>query len=105
MFVKLNWKAARDSDQWVHNQKCQSIEDLLTAIKASERIADMNTQILGSDDLSDQEIIHRGGLYLVIKRYVAIDSATEFRCFVRDKQLIGICQRVTQHYYEHLASQ
>jgi hypothetical protein len=40
---------------------------------------------------NDEEVDKRGGCYLVIKKHYNLDAAKEFRCFVKDKELVGIC--------------
>ena len=43
-----------------------------------------------------------GGLYLIIKKYIDIQQGMEFRCFIKNKKLIAICQRNVNEYFEYL---
>lgn len=40
--------------------------------------------------------------YLVLRKYYPINNSTEFRCFIINKELVGISQRYCSVYYEFL---
>lgn len=87
---KLGPCAPKDA-VWIsteHSLRCQSPEDVYELLKASDRVA-----------LS----VRGGSRELVLRRwFCGWDPSMEFRCFVRARRLVGVCQRDDTVYYEHL---
>lgn len=43
--------------------------------------------------------------HLILRKWVEIEPSYEFRCFVRDRRLVGISQRETSQTYSYIAEQ
>ena len=87
VFIKLNSKAATDSDFMCVQLKCFSLDDILTLIKASERIYNVFNPY--------------GQNYLIIKPWYKIEHKNEFRCYLVNKRLKGISQRYINSFEEY----
>lgn len=46
-----------------------------------------------------------GRLYLVLKEFVPVNKAMEYRCFVRADKLVAVCQRNPETVYPELLQQ
>ena len=72
---------------WVTSTKtlrCTSLEDVYLLLKSSDRISkDLNAIKINKDDSIKP--------CLILKKWKEIDPCTEFRCFVKDKKLMGKC--------------
>lgn len=95
VFVKLNWKAPRDIESWVPKLMCQNIEDILMALKSSTIIGEMLEELFPRvENLKEEkDLKNAGGLVLVVKKWYDLNKALEFRCFVRNSNLIAVSQR------------
>jgi len=108
VFPKLNWKAPRDCYEWVPELNCTSIEEIFTLFKSSTLIGDMLERLASAetleklDDSDEQYLESVGGLYIILKKWYDLNGSMEFRCFVRENKLVGICQRKTKHFYPFL---
>ena len=87
VFIKLNSKAATDSEFMCVQLKCFSLDDILTLIKASERIYNVFNPY--------------GQNYLIIKPWYKIEHKNEFRCYLINKRLKGISQRYIDSFEEY----
>ena len=87
VFIKLNYKAATDSEFICIQLKCFNLDDILTLIKSSERI------IKGFNPY--------GKNYLIIKPWYKIEHKNEFRCYLINKRLKGISQRYINSFEEY----
>ncbi|KAK2721149.1 translation initiation factor eIF2 assembly protein-like [Artemia franciscana] len=92
-FIKLNWSAPTDA-RWLllnQNMQCTSVEDVYLLLKSSDRTAHDLSQpfkdCLSPISISDVEYV------LALRKWEDICSSWEFRCFVRDRHLVGISQR------------
>ena len=106
VFVKTNWSAPRDA-VWVSGTlECRSFGEIFTLLKSSDFV---------SFDLEHayDECSAEGGrspnvqpesLVLVLRKWCNLHPAQEFRCFVKDRQLIGTSQRDPTQFYEFLPS-
>ena len=87
VFIKLNSKSAIDCDFMCVQLKCFSLDDILTLIKASERI---------------YKVFNPYGVnYLIIKPWYKIEHKNEFRCYLINKRLKGISQRYINSFEEY----
>ncbi|XP_063994534.1 translation initiation factor eIF2 assembly protein-like [Diachasmimorpha longicaudata] len=99
VFVKANWRTPLDAT-WVaptKTLKCTSLEEVYLLLKSSDRISgDINTV--------KQLSCESGGLKccLVLKRWRDINPSSEFRCFVVNRQLMGICQRDSSQFHPYI---
>lgn len=92
-YLKTNWHSPKDAF-WItagQTMKVKDITDVYQLLKASsickEDLIHLNVPIgdgyEGSSTTLDRDI------YLVLKKWREIHPGTEFRCFVRNKNLIG----------------
>lgn len=108
---KLNWSAPKDAT-WINatnSMDCRTPNDIYLLLKSSDFIThDLEHPF---DDCDDAEmLIPSGGggasrpdtskidYHLVLRKHVLFNPAVEFRCFVRRRILIGICQRDLNHF-------
>lgn len=100
---KLNWSAPQDST-WImtgRNMRCYSTSDLFLLLKSSDYLNhDMYHAFDEAEDYNEDKPPHFD-LELVLRKWVEINPSMEFRCFVRDRQLLAISQR-DLNYYEFL---
>ena len=87
VFIKLNSKAATDSEFMCVQLKCFSLDDILTLIKGSERIRKVFNPY--------------GQNLLIIKPWYKIEPKNEFRCYLINKRLKGISQRYINSFEEY----
>lgn len=92
---KLNWSAPQDST-WIMTNKtmqCFSPSDLYLLLKSSDYINhDLYHAFDQTDKPSDLQF------ELVLRKWVSVNPSLEFRCFVRDRQLLAISQRDLNYY-------
>jgi hypothetical protein len=93
VFIKLNFSAPTDSQFLVHELKCINLNDILTLIKGSSKLSD-NINIFQQNKDSSE-------LYLITKPWYKMDQRNEFRLFIDDKELKGICQRHLNFYFDY----
>ncbi|XP_043465031.1 cell division cycle protein 123 homolog [Leptopilina heterotoma] len=102
VFIKSNWSTPSDAT-WVtptKSLKCTSLEDVYLLLKSSDRISrDLSKLRSCSDNKNPLNFC------LVLKRWNEINPCTEFRCFVIENELVGICQRDVSQYYRHIESE
>ncbi|KAK4920207.1 hypothetical protein LTR66_016743 [Elasticomyces elasticus] len=95
---KLNWSAPKDAT-WIlpsNDMKCKSANDIYLLLKSSDFVThDLEQAFDGCVDSA--EIPY----HLVLRKYFNLNPSTEFRCFVRNRRVIGISQREMNHF-EHL---
>ena len=117
VFPKLNWSSPKDA-AWIaveRNLKCRMFADIALLLKSSDFI---------SHDLNhwDEYCEEKGcdmSFELILRKWMHLNPAMEFRCFVKDNRLIGtifivclsleltiygtaISQRDVSNYYDHL---
>jgi hypothetical protein len=95
---KLNWSAPKDAT-WIaatNNMECASPNDIYLLFKSSDFIThDLEQAFDGCEPAPSTDIPY----HLVLRKSVpAVITSMEFRCFVRQRKLIGICQRDQNHY-------
>jgi hypothetical protein len=102
---KLNWSAPKDAT-WINasgTMECQTAEDVYLLLKSSNFIThDLEHAFDGCVD-ADKNHLDAVPYVLVLRKYFQLNPSLEFRCFVRERKLIGICQR-EQNYFEFLSS-
>lgn len=92
-FVKTNWHCPRDSI-WItagQTLRARCISDVYLLLKASG---------ICKDDLASDSVEQ---YVLVLRRWTDIHPGSEFRCFVKGKNLIAISPRDWPQYHEHIA--
>ncbi|XP_069950951.1 translation initiation factor eIF2 assembly protein [Cherax quadricarinatus] len=100
VFPKLNWSAPKDAS-WIalnNSLRCCTPGDVYLLLKSSNFVThDLTAPFKDCDDVNvaDTNIDY----CLVLRGWMEINPAHEFRCFVRNKELVGICQRdISQSY-------
>ena len=123
---KLNWSAPKDAT-WIsatNNMECRTPNDIYLLLKSSDFITHDLEQAF--DDCEDDSNIQSNAprsprnvghgvdtltselptaetfdmpFHLILRKTItALVTSLEFRCFVRDRQLLCICQRDLNHY-------
>ncbi|KAM9966364.1 hypothetical protein ACTFIR_006575 [Dictyostelium discoideum] len=101
IFPKLNWSSPKDAS-WmnVYNSlKCTNTTDIYLLLKSSDFINhDLMQFSINQDDKDDSLTPY----VLVLRKWQNLQPSMEFRCFVKDNQLLGISQRDTSTYFKFL---
>ncbi|KAG0318667.1 hypothetical protein BGZ99_005511 [Dissophora globulifera] len=110
VFPKLNWSSPRDAS-WIaatNTLKCHNVADIFLLLKSSDFVA--HDLAHAYEDCADEAggVVGAGvrqrpeTVDLVLRKWYDLAPSMEFRCFVRDGELVGISQR-DMTYYEFLA--
>jgi hypothetical protein len=105
VFPKLNWSSPRDA-YWVlpgNTLKCSSPADVYLLLKSSDFIHHDLSRVFEYCTDGDGISAPPSGYKLCLRKWVAVNPGSEFRCFVRDSILIAISQRDTSTYYQHVS--
>lgn len=97
---KLNWSAPKDAT-WIaatNSMECSSPNDIYLLLKSSDFIT--HDLAHAFDDTADQSTTTDPEIayHLVLRKWINLNPSVEFRCFVRDRQLIALCQRDLNHF-------
>ncbi|OUM60581.1 hypothetical protein PIROE2DRAFT_46106, partial [Piromyces sp. E2] len=102
VFPKLNWSAPKDA-AWIsisQSLKCTNPSDIFLLLKSSDFI---NHDISHAyENCSKKSITRPETFHLVLRKWYDLLPSMEFRCFVRDNELIAISQRDYVTYYDFL---
>lgn len=108
--VKLNWSAPKDAKWILINNliKCESVNDVYLILKASDHIIhDLDYALEEIEEEKKNEVLKERveneelEYELVIKKWIDINPALEFRIFIHDNKIIGTSQR-DLNYYNYL---
>ncbi|KAH7392984.1 D123-domain-containing protein [Pyrenochaeta sp. MPI-SDFR-AT-0127] len=97
---KLNWSAPKDAT-WIaatNSMECRTPNDIYLLLKSSDFVTHDLTHAF--DDTAaqtatpDPEIPY----HLVLRKWITLNPSVEFRCFVRNRRLIALCQRDLNHF-------
>jgi len=98
---KLNWSAPKDAT-WINMKKnsmeCATPNDIYLLLKSSDFIThDLEHAF---DDCAEDLTIKREDIkyVLVLRKWFKVNPSCEFRCFVKDRRVAGICQRDLNHF-------
>lgn len=112
---KLNWSAPKDAT-WIsatNSTECKTANDIYLLLKSSNFIThDLEHAFDGcveengdsrdreEEDSQEHQQQQRDEIpyHLILRKYVNVNPALEFRCFVRNRRLIALGQRDTAHY-------
>lgn len=103
---KLNWSAPKDAT-WIsaNSMECRSPNDVYLLLKSSDFVThDLEHAYDDCDDDTTEaeedipETIADIPYHLVLRKYVLLNPSVEFRCFVRNRKLIALCQRDLNHF-------
>ncbi|KAB8291877.1 hypothetical protein EYC80_006654 [Monilinia laxa] len=98
---KLNWSAPKDAT-WIslkqNSMECNTPNDIYLLLKSSDFIThDLEHAFDGCDE--DPTLTKENTKFvLVLRKWFKVNPSCEFRCFVRDRRLIGICQRDLNYF-------
>ncbi|EEP78672.1 predicted protein [Uncinocarpus reesii 1704] len=113
---KLNWNAPRDATHMILSNRleCRTPGDVYLVLKSSRFIANnLDRAFEGCIPESGKQgdlagaVEKEAGIYhdenqipyhLVLRKYVNVNPALEFRCFVRSRRLVCLCQRSFKYY-------
>lgn len=97
---KLNWSAPKDAT-WIsatNSMECRTPNDIYLLLKSSDFIThDLEHAFDDTDDQNDTptpDIPY----HLVLRKWITLNPSVEFRCFVRNRRLIAMCQRDLNHF-------
>ncbi|KAF2078147.1 hypothetical protein CYY_000531 [Polysphondylium violaceum] len=98
---KLNWSAPKDATfmNAFCTLKCSTPTDVFLLLKSSDFINHDLAQFETNEQDDDLTITP---YVLVLRKWQNLTESMEFRCFVKDKKLLGISQRDTSTYYSFL---
>lgn len=102
---KLNWSAPKDAT-WIANNtmECRSPNDIYLLLKSSDFITHDLEHAFDDcvDDSSESaeapKTIADIPYHLVLRKYILLNPSVEFRCFVRRRKLVALCQRDLNHF-------
>ncbi|GJJ68501.1 hypothetical protein EMPS_00847 [Entomortierella parvispora] len=109
VFPKLNWSSPRDAS-WIattNTLKCHNPADIFLLLKSSDFIAhDLSHAYEDCSDAApegspaDETGVQKRPktVQLILRKWFDLAPSMEFRCFVRDNELIGISQRDMTYY-------
>ena len=98
---KLNWSAPKDAT-WINatnDTECRSANDIYLLLKSSDFVTH-DLEHAFDDCVPDTESASKPEIpyHLVLRKYANFNPSLEFRCFVRDRKLLCLCQRDQNHY-------
>ncbi|KAI1000787.1 Cell division cycle protein [Podosphaera aphanis] len=101
---KLNWSAPKDAT-WIsvkkNSMECATPNDIYLLLKTSDFVTH-DLEHAFDDTVCDQSTSEEKiEFVLVLRKWFHVNPSCEFRCFVRDRRVIGICQR-DQNYFDFL---
>ncbi|PGH00688.1 cell division cycle protein 123 [Blastomyces parvus] len=107
---KLNWSAPKDAT-WIsatNDMQCRNPNDIYLLLKSSDFVThDLEHAFDGcvsdpEEEEEEEEVKEvenpRIPYHLVLRKYITLNPALEFRCFVRDRKLLCLCQRDLNHF-------
>jgi hypothetical protein len=97
---KLNWSAPKDAT-WINatnSMECRTPNDIYLLLKSSDFVT--HDVAHAFDDTVDQSSANAEEIpyHLVLRKWITLNPSVEFRCFVRDRRLIALCQRDLNHF-------
>lgn len=101
VFPRLNWSAPKDAI-WVtpnRSLKCADVSDVFLLLKASDNVVcDVSHTFDHCEDSRSDSCAQVPRISLCLRKWYPLNPSMEFRCFVRERSLIGISQRNLQPY-------
>jgi len=98
---KLNWSAPRDAT-WIsatNSMECKAPNDIYLLLKSSNFITH-DLQHAFDDTIESDTTGENLNIpyHLVLRKWINLNPSVEFRCFVRNRKLIAMCQRDPNHF-------
>jgi hypothetical protein len=117
---KLNWSAPKDAT-WIaatNSMECNTPNDVYLLLKSSDFVTHDLEQVFhdcedefdsdsesvddsqsGSEEDSEDKQLAKIPYHLILRKTIPnLNPALEFRCFVRSRHLLCVCQRDLNHY-------
>lgn len=109
VLIKLNWSCPIDAT-WANGGtlKCKSASDIYLMLKASDRVTFDLEKMFELCTPQPENVVPTNYTLpsdkytLVLRKWANLNPAMEFRVFIQDKTIIGICQRDCCTYYDFL---
>jgi len=101
VFPKLNWSSPKDAAWIAFNNSlcCYSYNDVYQLLKSSNFIShDLTEPFITCADQHTDSLQYT----LVLRKWTDMNPGHEYRCFVKDNELIGVSQREATDYYHHI---
>ena len=100
VFPKLNWSCPLDA-AWMNGGtlKCVRLADVYLLLKSSDRVmfdVEHMLQGTGRDRNRPDQVT------LILRKWANLQPAMEFRVFVREERIVGVCQRDCCTFYDFL---
>ncbi|KAI5955156.1 CDC123 [Candida jiufengensis] len=95
---KLNWSSPKDAN-WLlpgNTINCTDINDIYLLLKSSDHVVD--DLLYPFSEVEEKEVTTKVEHELILKKWIDINPALEFRVFVKDSKLLGVSQRDLNHY-------
>jgi hypothetical protein len=97
---KLNWSAPKDAT-WIaatNSMECRTPNDIYLLLNSSDFVT--HDLAHAFDDTADQSTTPDPEIpyHLVLRKWITLNPSVEFRCFVRNRRLIALCQRDLNHF-------
>ncbi|KAG9239355.1 D123-domain-containing protein [Amylocarpus encephaloides] len=98
---KLNWSSPKDAT-WIsmtkNSMECSTPNDIYLLLKSSDFIThDLEHAF---DDCVEGDSVQKEDIeyVLVLRKWLKVSPSCEFRCFIKNRRIIGICQRDLNHF-------
>lgn len=92
-FIKTNWHSPKDAI-WITAGQTLRVNDICDVY-----------QLLKASNICREDFNNGSDHYITFKKWKEIHPGTEFRCFVRNRNLIAISPRDWPQYHEHFKTQ
>ncbi|KAJ8302129.1 hypothetical protein KUTeg_021116, partial [Tegillarca granosa] len=93
IFPKLNWSSPRDAS-WIaldKTLKCTCPSDIYLLLKSSQFISyDLTKAFVNCEDYEEEKDKINMKYELVLRRWIDLNPALEFRCFVKNNKLFDV---------------
>ncbi|XP_062012647.1 uncharacterized protein LOC133729179 [Rosa rugosa] len=103
VFPKLNWSAPKDS-AWISTTgtlRCSSFSEIALLLRSSDSL--VHDLCHAYDSCNDKTSSRPKSFFLALRKwYPSLQPEMEFRCFVRNQNLVGISQREATTFYPSL---
>ncbi|KAI7531006.1 D123-domain-containing protein [Hortaea werneckii] len=99
---KLNWSAPKDAT-WMNatnSMECRSPNDIYLLLKSSDFVTHDLEHAFDDTVNSPESSMDPSDIpyHLVLRKHFQMNPSVEFRCFVRGRKLLCICQRDLNHF-------
>ncbi|CAK8689343.1 translation initiation factor eIF2 assembly protein-like [Clavelina lepadiformis] len=104
VFPKMGWSSPKDAI-WINNNslKCCSPGEVILLLKSSDFIShDLTSAFKLCDNQSSSGGVSDIKQELVLRKWANLFPGMEFRCFIKNKKLLGISQRDHKQYYDYI---